>query len=99
MRILTAIAARNIATNFKDCAMKQAIKEIMEKIYHAALLGQNSIKVEYLIKNDIHQNVASYEMYLSVMDFLTGLEYSVSESHNYACIQLTISWTKDKQGS
>lgn len=77
MKIITATAAKNIATDFANNGMGEIIDGIMDNIFYQAMHGERTLEVT------IPVGKMSRDLLKSLMIFFNGLEYETSGGYSH----------------
>lgn len=85
MKIVTAIMASNIATDFENNAWRPILEETMDKILKAAMQGRHSLNVTFTLEYGL-------DSALTTRIFFKGLGYTVSDYGTNGKLYYTIKW-------
>ena len=86
MKIITAVAAANIATDFEHNKMRPILNDIMEKVLRASMNGERQLDVS------IPLSKVSLRAAEATVTFFRGLGYKVSSSGTNGNFYYTLSW-------
>ena len=86
MKIITAVAAANIATDFENNKAGPIIRNIMEKVLRASMNGERQLHVS------IPLSELSLRAAEGTITFFRGLGYKVSSSGTNGNFYYTLYW-------
>lgn len=86
MQIVTATAAKNIATNFEGNPWRPFIEKIMADITRTAIKGGRKLDIKVTLEN------FSLENALTLITFFKGLGYETSDWRTNENLYVTLAW-------
>ena len=86
MQIVTALAAKNIATNFEENQWRPFIEKTMVSIVNAAIKGERRLDIDIPLKD------VSLENALTLITFFKGLGYKTSDWGTNGNLYFTLFW-------